>query len=156
MATEAMISKAPLKPEQVHRIKAENPDTEQAAREYQEQAGDDESGATAIEYGLIAAGISVAIIAVVQGLGTKLTATFHDIVEQLDGPRTTKQGFRRHIAAARGSLDARGESTFVRLQLGDVFTGTYPVVTGDDDGATMAWTSGRQGQTVIRVAKLPE
>lgn len=36
----------------------------------------DESGATAIEYGLIAAGISVAIIAVVQGLGTKLQATF--------------------------------------------------------------------------------
>jgi pilus assembly protein Flp/PilA len=32
----------------------------------------DESGATAIEYGLIAAGISVAIIAVVQGLGTAL------------------------------------------------------------------------------------
>ena len=31
-----------------------------------------ESGATAIEYGLIAAGISVAIIAVVNGLGTKL------------------------------------------------------------------------------------
>ena len=36
----------------------------------------DESGATAIEYGLIAAGISVAIIAVVQGLGSKLTSTF--------------------------------------------------------------------------------
>ena len=36
----------------------------------------DESGATAIEYGLIAAGISVAIIAVVQGLGTKLKSTF--------------------------------------------------------------------------------
>ena len=33
----------------------------------------DESGATAIEYGLIAAGIAVAIITVVQGLGTKLT-----------------------------------------------------------------------------------
>ena len=32
----------------------------------------DESGATAIEYGLIAACISVAIIAVVQGVGTKL------------------------------------------------------------------------------------
>ena len=30
----------------------------------------DESGATAIEYGLIAAGIAVAIITVVQGLGT--------------------------------------------------------------------------------------
>jgi pilus assembly protein Flp/PilA len=36
----------------------------------------DQSGATAIEYGLIAAGISVAIIAVVQGLGTKLKTTF--------------------------------------------------------------------------------
>ncbi|HET7850227.1 MAG TPA: Flp family type IVb pilin [Pseudolabrys sp.] len=35
-----------------------------------------ESGATAIEYGLIAAGISVAIIAVVNGLGTKLNSTF--------------------------------------------------------------------------------
>jgi pilus assembly protein Flp/PilA len=36
----------------------------------------DESGATAIEYGLIAAGISVAIIAIVQGLGTNLKNTF--------------------------------------------------------------------------------
>ncbi len=36
MATEAMISKVPLKPEQVHRIKAENPDTGQAAREYEQ------------------------------------------------------------------------------------------------------------------------
>ena len=39
----------------------------------------DESGATAIEYGLIAAGISVAIIAVVQGLGSKLTSTFTSV-----------------------------------------------------------------------------
>lgn len=36
----------------------------------------DESGATAVEYGLIAAGISVSIIAVVQGLGSKLVTTF--------------------------------------------------------------------------------
>jgi pilus assembly protein Flp/PilA len=36
----------------------------------------DESGATAIEYGLIAAGISIAIIVVVQGVGTQLKATF--------------------------------------------------------------------------------
>ena len=43
----------------------------------------DESGATAIEYGLIAAGISVAIIAVVQGLGTKLTNTFTTISDKL-------------------------------------------------------------------------
>jgi pilus assembly protein Flp/PilA len=39
----------------------------------------DNSGATAIEYGLIAAGISVAIIAVVNGLGTQLNATFKSV-----------------------------------------------------------------------------
>ena len=44
----------------------------------------DESGATAIEYGLIAAGISVAIIAVVQGLGTKLTSTFTSVKDALN------------------------------------------------------------------------
>jgi pilus assembly protein Flp/PilA len=38
-----------------------------------------ESGATAIEYGLIAAGIAVAIIAVVQGVGTNLNATFTSV-----------------------------------------------------------------------------
>jgi pilus assembly protein Flp/PilA len=44
----------------------------------------DESGATAIEYGLIAAGISVAIITVVQGLGTKLNTTFSGITSKLN------------------------------------------------------------------------
>jgi pilus assembly protein Flp/PilA len=39
----------------------------------------DESGATAIEYGLIAAGISLAIIAVVNGLGTNLNNKFTSI-----------------------------------------------------------------------------
>ncbi len=43
----------------------------------------DKSGATAIEYGLIAAGIAVAIITVVQGLGTKLTGIFSDITAKL-------------------------------------------------------------------------
>jgi pilus assembly protein Flp/PilA len=43
----------------------------------------DENGATAIEYGLNAAGISVAIIAVVNGLGTKLKSTFSSISTQL-------------------------------------------------------------------------
>jgi pilus assembly protein Flp/PilA len=44
----------------------------------------DESGATAIEYGLIAAGISVAIIAVVKGLGTKLVTTFTSVSNALN------------------------------------------------------------------------
>ena len=39
----------------------------------------DEAGATAIEYGLIAAGIAVAIITVVQGLGSKLNTTFTSV-----------------------------------------------------------------------------
>ena len=39
----------------------------------------DESGATAIEYGLIAAGISLAIIAVVNGLGSNLNTKFTSI-----------------------------------------------------------------------------
>ena len=43
----------------------------------------DESGATAIEYGLIAAGISLAIIATVNGLGTNLNAKFTAINNSL-------------------------------------------------------------------------
>lgn len=43
----------------------------------------DESGATAIEYALIAAGIALAIIAAVQGLGSSLTAKFNDISDKL-------------------------------------------------------------------------
>lgn len=43
----------------------------------------DESGATAIEYGLIAAGISLAIIAVVNGLGTTLNTKFTSINSSL-------------------------------------------------------------------------
>jgi pilus assembly protein Flp/PilA len=43
----------------------------------------DESGATAIEYGLIAAGISVAIITAVMTLGTQLNSTFTTVSSQL-------------------------------------------------------------------------
>ena len=45
----------------------------------------DDSGATAIEYGLIAAGISVAIIVVVNTLGSQLNAKFNSISTQLGG-----------------------------------------------------------------------
>ena len=43
----------------------------------------DQSGATAIEYGLIAAGIALAIIAVVNGLGTNLNGMFGSINSSL-------------------------------------------------------------------------
>ena len=43
----------------------------------------DETAATAIEYGLMAAGISLAIIAVVNGLGSKLNTKFTSINSSL-------------------------------------------------------------------------
>jgi pilus assembly protein Flp/PilA len=43
----------------------------------------DETAATAIEYGLIAAGIAVAIIPVITGLGTHLKSTFSSISSAL-------------------------------------------------------------------------
>jgi pilus assembly protein Flp/PilA len=43
----------------------------------------DQSGATAIEYGLIAAGIALAIIAAVNGLGTTLNTQFTSINSSL-------------------------------------------------------------------------
>jgi pilus assembly protein Flp/PilA len=45
---------------------------------------DDDTGATAIEYGLIAAGISVAIIATVEALGTNLNTTFSSVSTALN------------------------------------------------------------------------
>jgi len=43
----------------------------------------DESGATAIEYGLIAALVSVAIIGMLTTLGANLTTTFQSVADQL-------------------------------------------------------------------------
>jgi len=43
----------------------------------------DEAGATAIEYGLIAAGIALAIIAAVNGLGTTVNTQFTSINSSL-------------------------------------------------------------------------
>jgi pilus assembly protein Flp/PilA len=43
----------------------------------------DETGATAIEYGLIAAGVALAVIGVVSNLGSKLKSTFSSISTQL-------------------------------------------------------------------------
>ncbi|HEU5272616.1 MAG TPA: Flp family type IVb pilin [Xanthobacteraceae bacterium] len=45
----------------------------------------DDSGATAIEYGLIAAGISVVIIGAVNAIGNKLNLAFTNISDQLGG-----------------------------------------------------------------------
>jgi len=47
----------------------------------------DESGATAIEYGLIAAGIALAIITAVNGLGTNLNTVFKAVEDGLAPPK---------------------------------------------------------------------
>ena len=78
----------------------------------------DESGATAIEYGLIAAGIAIAIITAVQGVGTKLSqqlrhdldlAEISDRRNLLQGPRSTgafvvcgSLGFPQAVAGGAG------------------------------------------------------
>ena len=49
----------------------------------------DKSGATAIEYGLIAALVSVAIIAAVTSVGSNLTATFNSIAAALGAASST-------------------------------------------------------------------
>ena len=46
----------------------------------------DESGATAIEYGLIAAGIAVVIIAAVQLVGSNLNGTFGSVATAVASP----------------------------------------------------------------------
>jgi pilus assembly protein Flp/PilA len=48
----------------------------------------DESGATAIEYGLIAALVAVAIIAALTALGTELSNIFQFVADQLAGATT--------------------------------------------------------------------
>jgi pilus assembly protein Flp/PilA len=52
----------------------------------------DESGATAIEYGLIAALISVGIIVAASTLGTNLGGIFNDISEELRPGSTAGEG----------------------------------------------------------------
>lgn len=51
----------------------------------------DESGATAIEYGLIAALVSVAGIVALEGMGTSLTSMFTEVGSQLDDAVTAAQ-----------------------------------------------------------------
>ncbi len=89
----------------------------------------DESGATAIEYGLIAAGISVAIIAVVQGLGTNLKTTFSSVSTALkyasnsvlrEGSGRTPGPFRFAAAAVAGSHEPRSRSVQAGRQTDDV------------------------------------
>ena len=82
-----------------------------------------ESGATAIEYGLIAAGISVAIIAVVNGLGTQLNTTFSTISAPASPPTIN----RRPRQCIKGpGLACRGLSVWTHAPRGALPRPTAP------------------------------
>ena len=72
---------------------------------YVNRFAQDESGATAIEYGLIASLIAVAIIGAVTTLGTKLTATFGSVSASLKLTRLRGQGL---LLAGRAHLRTPG------------------------------------------------
>ena len=62
----------------------------------------DESGATAIEYGLIAAGIAIAIITAVNGVGSKLATNFDNISTEIhlsDGSPWQASHWRQEVPA---------------------------------------------------------
>ncbi|HXZ67032.1 MAG TPA: Flp family type IVb pilin [Alphaproteobacteria bacterium] len=54
-------------------------------RKFLSRFASDESGATAIEYGLIAAGIAVAIITIVSTVGSDVNNTFYKVSSGLSG-----------------------------------------------------------------------
>jgi pilus assembly protein Flp/PilA len=60
-----------------------NPRSEPAMKSIIKSFFKDESGATAIEYGLIAAGIAIAIITAVNGVGSQLSTNFNTISNSL-------------------------------------------------------------------------
>ena len=98
----------------------------------------DESGATAIEYGLIAAGISLAIIAVVNGLGTNLNTKFTSINNSL----SQKSGFSRIIGTdlksrSRGALRSSSLSS-ARAAPGGPFGSECSACAGDDAASIKA------------------
>jgi hypothetical protein len=62
----------------------------------------------------------------------------------------------RHVALARGTVDATGTARFTRKAIGDDVRGEYPVLATVNDATLVAWTSGSAGQTVIRAERLVE
>ena len=74
-------------------------------------------GATAIEYGLIAALIAVAAIGAMQGIGNKLNSTFNNVSGSLTKPRLVRV-FRRRCRKAPPPLFWRDEGA-VRPSVGN-------------------------------------
>jgi hypothetical protein len=65
-----------------------------------------------------------------------------------------QSGGTRRVAVGRGTPDANGAARFERKVLSDAGSNSYPVVGTVDDGTIVAWTSGSNGPSVIRVERL--
>ena len=61
----------------------------------------------------------------------------------------------RRVAIARSQADKAGASRFVRRIASDQTPAVYPVLASAPDAIVAAWTSGAAGQTVVKVARLP-
>ena len=71
---------------------------------------DDQSGATAIEYGLIAAGIAVAIIVAVNTVGTDLSSLFGRVLYQAQrGRNQLTVKLAKRVGRAAGAFRPRSE-----------------------------------------------
>ena len=106
----------------------------------------DESGATAIEYGLIAAGIAIAIITAVNGLGTKLSTQLqHDLelAQVSDGCEQASKapacrGLYRFRQRAPPEPTSRRRMSFERCDFR-----RFPIVHFSWLGSAKAWTPGQ-------------
>ena len=81
----------------------------------------DERGVTAVEYGLIAALIAVAAVAVMATVGTNLKGTFSTVGSKLEAPESNDQPQSRHfvlLQCASGFCESRrGRRTDARPRL---------------------------------------
>ena len=85
----------------------------------------DESGATAIEYGLIAAGIAAVVITAVYNLGSKVNTTFTNITEFVGGgtggftiPASSSTGAANVV---RMNVDLRGKKRYLKVNATPAF-----------------------------------
>ena len=111
----------------------------------------DESGATAIEYGLIAAGIAVAIIAAVNTLGGTLNNTFTN-VNALEAPNAFRMpgGIIQRGEAAAGDAE---QVEFLELEMirqhGEIAGNTARLLAGGCDSSALAPAPAIEGDDAI-------
>ena len=64
-------------------------------------------------------------------------------------------GGSRRVALGRATADDKGFVRFARQVINDAAPAGYPVVATTEEGIVVAWTSGKAGETVLRMERLP-